>query len=272
MKQPYLAEMTWPEVEERARECDVVIIPTGSTEQHGRHLPVKTDIFAASEIARLAVERVWDRMHPTIAPPVHFGYSPEHTYFPGTLTVRYSVFVDLLTDVCVSLRRHGFRKIVFFNGHGGNTMGGVLSTAMVEAKKATDAFIAMVSWWDLAPKGLSRLETPASHACEMETSVMLALGVPVDMKKAEGRVPPSPIRGYSDYGLTSESFGVLNTEFWGIFSRVPSGAIGDPRRASKAKGQRIVEESVANFAEMLLRIREKPYTEEFTLYTKRRKR
>lgn len=269
----YLADMTWEEVQERSAKGEIAIIPTGSTEQHGRHLPLKTDIFIASEITRRAVEKVWPRAKPVITPPVHFGYSPEHTYFPGTITVGYRVFVDLLKDICVSLYRHGFKKLVFFNGHGGNTMGGVLATAMVEAKKETDAFIAMASWWELCSKALAEvLETPPNHACEMETSVMLALGVPVDMKKAEGRLPPAPIKGFSQYGLTSEGFGVLNTEFWGVFSRVPSGAIGEPKRASAKKGRIIVNEAVNNFARMILELEKKPYTEEFGLYAKRRKK
>mgnify|MGYP000975475067 CR=1 FL=1 len=115
-----LPDMTWEEVKDRARESDVAIVVTGANEQHGIHLPLKTDIFIATEIAKRGVDLVKNDVKPIIAPPIPFGYSPEHQFFPGTIVINLNTFINLVKDVVRSLIKSGFNKIVIINGHGGN--------------------------------------------------------------------------------------------------------------------------------------------------------
>ncbi len=124
-------KLTWPEVQEYLRENDIVLFPTGSTEQHGRHIAVDNDAFTAYEIAR----RVAGRTGVLVAPPMPFGYSIHHMKFPGSITLTGRTLVDVYKEVCGSLLHHGFRKIVVMNAHGGNT--GAISQALREIKEET---------------------------------------------------------------------------------------------------------------------------------------
>ncbi|MGH7858466.1 MAG: creatininase family protein, partial [Candidatus Binatia bacterium] len=124
---PRLARLTWPEVERRLAEGRrTAVVPLGSTEQHGPHLPFATDSWIAEALA----ERFCDRVPEAIGVPVvSVGCSPEHMDFPGTLSLRASTLEAVLLDVLQSLRRHGFERAFVFSAHGGNfeALGGSLS-------------------------------------------------------------------------------------------------------------------------------------------------
>src|SRR5437867_4451694 len=125
-----MEDMTWVELKDRVAGCKIVIIPVGSTEQHGMHLPVKTDVFIADQIARYAAEKVSEEegVKVTVAPAIPFGTSAEHWKFPATISLKPETQLQLLKEICFSLVRSGFDKIVILNGHGGNT---VLTTVLV---------------------------------------------------------------------------------------------------------------------------------------------
>src|SRR4051794_33405854 len=112
-------EHTWPELKELAGRDDlVVVIPTATLEDHGYHLPVDTDARLVSAICERAVAAAGGQalLFPT---QVH-GYTPHHMDFPGSVTLRWNVFVEALVDQGRSLCRHGFDRILFVNGHGSN--------------------------------------------------------------------------------------------------------------------------------------------------------
>jgi len=119
MKPPtvFLAEMTNREVEEFLKEHDTVMIPTGSTEQHGPHSPVGTDVLIPTEIAR----RVAPRVGAVVAPPVSYGLSYPHRGFTSVFALGIDTFIDLIADLCECFARAGFRRIIFLNGHFDNT-------------------------------------------------------------------------------------------------------------------------------------------------------
>src|SRR5919202_7082849 len=108
--------MTQPEAEAVLRRSGLVVIPWGSVEQHGPHLPIGTDIYAAQAVARRLAERL-DGLMATIGP---LGVTPIHMPFAGTLSLRASTFAAVLEDVCESLIRHGARRFVLLNWHEGN--------------------------------------------------------------------------------------------------------------------------------------------------------
>src|SRR5512139_1299051 len=114
----YLPHMTWVEVEQALTHTDAVIIPLGSTEQHGRHLPLGTDSFEAVETAKLIAQKA----DVLVAPVVLAGLSSHHMGFPGTITLTPETFEAVVYETAQSLIGHGFRKILIFSGHGGNAV------------------------------------------------------------------------------------------------------------------------------------------------------
>ena len=113
----FLGEMTNPEVEAFLREHQTVIVPTGSTEQHGPHGPLLTDVLIPTEVAR----RVAPRIGAVVAPPINYALSYPHVGFTGVVHIRIPTFMALIEDLCASLASIGFRRIVFLNGHYDNT-------------------------------------------------------------------------------------------------------------------------------------------------------
>ncbi len=112
----FLPHMTWPEVEEVLTTTDVALIPVGSIEQHGRHLPLGTDSYAATELCKLVAQRA-DAL---VVPVVLTGLSAHHLGFPGSLTLSATTFEQVLFETAEALIHHGIRKIALYNGHGGN--------------------------------------------------------------------------------------------------------------------------------------------------------
>ena len=111
--------LTWPEVNEAVAAKKLVILPTGSTEQHGRHLPLDVDLFLCEsvclEVGRRAAGRV------LILPPIPFGLNLHHIDFPGTIHIEPETFIAFCLNVTKSLAYHGFEKILLVNGHGSNS-------------------------------------------------------------------------------------------------------------------------------------------------------
>jgi creatinine amidohydrolase len=151
-------EFTWPEIRVAVAANRVAVLPVGTVEQHGPHLPLVTDVLTASEMSRLAVER--DPSRAVLLPPVYYSFNEHHMDFPGTVAVAGETIINYVTDIGVSLARHGFRKILLVNGHGSNVP--FLDIAARNITNRTEAVCAMVSWWSLIPKALfADLETPA---------------------------------------------------------------------------------------------------------------
>src|SRR4029079_15279642 len=139
------AQLTCPEVAERAGEDPVCVIPVATLEDHGYHLPIDTDVVIAETLADLAVQKCPGRA--LLLPTVTHGYTPHHMDFPGPITIDWKTFVDGLLDIGRSLFRHRFSRILFVNGHG-STVPLVEMAArllMVERPEATAA-----SFWYLS--------------------------------------------------------------------------------------------------------------------------
>jgi len=262
----FYADLTWEEVRQAAAENMVVVLPVGSTEQHGLHLPIKTDWLCVSEVARMAVERVPG--HALLMPTIYYGFQ-EHTLdFPGTISVRDENFVNYVYDVCRSVAHHGFRKLVIVNGHGSNMP--FLDAVMRRVNNyCENTLCALVAWWDLVfrvgPRAeeMRKLRESAfpggmSHACELETSTMLYLepGL-VDMSKAVKEMA----------GKTSEfTWGDIMVGAWhspahsvGFTSRgSKTGVFGDPTVATAAKGRAWLEAAAENLATFILEWQARP--------------
>src|SRR5690348_344971 len=143
-------EFSWPEIRDAVAQSRVVVLPVGTVEQHGPHLPLVTDVLTATEISRLAVER--DPSRAVLLPPVYYSFNEHHMDFPGTIAVAGDTIIRYVADIGVSLARHGFRKILLVNGHGSNVP--FLDIAARNITNQTEAICAMVSWWSMIPKSL----------------------------------------------------------------------------------------------------------------------
>jgi creatinine amidohydrolase len=176
----YLPQMTWAEVEQALTHTDAVIIPLGSIEQHGRHLPLGTDTYEAVETAKLIAQKA----DVLVAPVVIAGLSSHHMGFPGTITLSPETFEAVVFETAQSLIRHGFRKILIFNGHGGNNIS--VANVIQKINQTTRAVAFDLGRIEIARKEPLYPPIPWDvHAGVEETSMMLYLaGSLVDMSKA----------------------------------------------------------------------------------------
>jgi creatinine amidohydrolase len=229
-------EMTLGEFEEALQEGAMVILPIGSTEQHGPHLPVSVDINDTYNMALEAAKRV-DDLWLIVAPPVWAGFSPPHVEFSGTISLRLHTFVDMLMQICTSIYRQGFHKILILNGHGSNPLGPVCEQ-LAEDK----VFVIAASWWALIAEELSEIgDSPIggmSHACEAETSLQMALQPDaLQLEKMEKHMIP-PIISMAKHDL--RNLGPIAYGF-DFKKQSPSGVLGDPTMATEQKGQQILD-------------------------------
>jgi creatinine amidohydrolase len=243
-----LAKMTWEDVEKRLKESDVAIVPVGSTEQHGPALPLDNDAFTSYTLAVTAAEKVADYVKPIVTPAMSFGVSDHHMEFPGTITLPPQVFTNVIVNVCKSLIHHGFRKIVLLNGHGGNDA--ALHTAIYELKKDSDAFVCLVNWWNLVMDVIrENTKPPFLHADETETSIALALNQLVKKDKLVRTIPVSEIPEFIKHDFLASPPTVEVPIKMKELSK--TGVVGDATRASKEKGEKIVEATITRLTAFL---------------------
>ena len=164
------------ELAERAKAGAWVLVPVGSMEQHGEHLPVDTDTMSAWHVACSAARRL-DHPPVVVTPPIWAGLSPHHMAFPGAITLRLETLLSLIADISTSIVSQGFDGMVLVNGHGGNRS--LLEAIALQLRHQLDIPILPVSYWDLIPEVLEEVRegkgTSIGHSGEMETSIQLYL-------------------------------------------------------------------------------------------------
>jgi len=248
-------ELSWPQLREAAAEERLVLLPVGTIEQHGPHLPLSTDCITSREIARLAAERLPDET--ILMPQVYYSFNFHHLDFPGTIDVEGETIINYITCIGRSVAHHGFRKILLVNGHGSNVP--FLDIAARNISNQTDAVAALISWWSLADPALSEIresECPGglAHGCELETSVILHFRPDlVQMELAERDISYRPGR-FIHWDLQKPS-PVHFQEFFSRNSR--TGTKGDPTSATAQKGARVVDCVVENLVELIREFRER---------------
>lgn len=167
--QTRLEEMSWEEFAEARKRCDVAIVPIGSIEQHGPHLPLGTDSMVAIALAEEAARRSGAIM----APPIWYGWSPHHMVLPGTVTIAPQTLADLLYDITASLAEHGIRKFVYINGHRGVN----ITWIQLAAQRAQTEIGVKTAIFDPAYMSKEIVDGlgfgPMGHADEIETSHMM---------------------------------------------------------------------------------------------------
>jgi len=142
----FLSELTWEEAKRAFELTQTVVVPTGSTEQHGPHMPLGTDWMAAEGLARLVTEKA--NVITTQVIPV--GFAEYHMDFPGTLSVSRELLTNYICDICDSLVKWGAKRFVFINGHGGNAES--LNQVAIELRRRHRVLSAIIQWWDIVPE------------------------------------------------------------------------------------------------------------------------
>lgn len=239
--------LTAEELRARAAADALVIVPVASLEQHGPHMATGVDILLAGGVAARTAARIAAAGAPVVVTPVVWtGLAEHHMEFGGTVTLDYESFAGALRGIARSAARHGFRRVMLLNGHGGNA-----EAVMVAASELTIALgikVAAGTYWHMVPEVIAPIlerQSGLMHACEAETSMMLALrpdSVRMD-RLAEAHGPMSTRVEGQPPGLA------LRRSFRAISE---SGVIGDARAASAEKGERLLEAISAAIAGLLL--------------------
>jgi creatinine amidohydrolase len=235
-----MSEIEWrrlraEQLREKARQDAIVILPIASLEQHGPHLPVEVDSVLGETVAQRTAAMVDARGQPVLVLPVLWtGLSEHHMSFGGTVTLDNATFAALVEGVVRSVLRHGFRRIVLLNAHGGNE--NALRTIADDLTPKLRVPIVQFTYWYAAAVAIAKiLETQGGlqHACEAETAMMMA--VRPDLV-ATDRIPLAKANTTPD--LTDIVGG--GVYMWrSIGSRSGSGVIGNPEAASAEKGERL---------------------------------
>lgn len=230
------SDMTRPELDRVDRNA-VVVLPLGSTEQHGPHLPVDTDTRVITALCRALEGRLTGQV--LLAPTQWLGHSPHHLDFGATISAHHMVYSRMLEQVVECFASMGYRRIVMVNGHGGNQM--PISLAQQEIKlRRPELMLCGCCYWELAREALLELREGGAgsmgHACELETSLYLYLkgdAVRRDAIRDAGRGDPSGYIGYGMFSGGSVSYLANFSEF------TETGAFGKPSLASAEKGEKM---------------------------------
>ena len=240
-----LADLKWNEVAALSRDIPV-IFPLAALEQHGRHMPVYTDSLLTNELVRRIEAEMGKRV--LIAPLMWLGNSHHHMDFPGTLSAEPRVYLDLLNGLLENFIAHGFTRLLFLNGHGGNDTPGkqAIFETRQKHRERNDLLLLFATYWHLGAEPWLRdpgiQQRVMGHACEWETSMVLSLRPELVGKVGETTEVP--------FGNAFEPA----SRGWIMTDRSEPGHVGDPRGATAEKGEILFESFTEVIAALLERI------------------
>jgi len=243
-KKVYWHEHTQRELADLIPKLEVVIIPTGSTEIHGAHLGVGNDILTASRICEEVARIMYPRV--LVARILWVGYAPHNMCkpFSGTITLGAETYIQVLYEVAESLQKHGVRRIVFVNGHGGNVEPNIIACRKIREelhyKYGVNLEVACLSYWDVVPLEVWKEvievgELTIGHGGEAETSLLMA--VAPQAVRTDYMKPPD----LRPHGFPRD---MKVKRAWYQDEHNPDGNTDDPRFASREKGQKLLSAAV----------------------------
>lgn len=242
MQKYLLGELTWVEAEKRFKETDIALLPVGSLEQHGRHLPLDTDSFDAYWLAKEVAEKV-KYPKPLVLPPINYGISYHHLDFPGTISISPETLSQLVYEIALCLTKWNVKKLVIINGHGGNKP--ALECAMQRIKNELNIFVCIDTGELIAKEKSKIIETKNDvHSGEYETSTSLAnreeLVRKEEIKEAKLKFKSKYLE--FDRGIPS---GIRVKEL------SSAGVLGNPKKASKEKGKKLWSLHIKKLVELI---------------------
>lgn len=245
-----LADLRAPQLAGALSDRSIIVLPLGAIEQHGPHLPFNTDWLVADRVAEAAAERVGDELDVWLLPSLAYTKSNEHAWSAGTIWLAFDTLMKVLDDIGRCVATTPARKLVFFNGHGGNSALLGVANREIRLKYGLQTFLAHPG----VPADQGGVSAPEElgmgiHGGTDETSVMLHLAPElVDMSVATRNVPEKLADNrYVRFG-GKVGFGWLSNDFG------PDGHIGDPTIASAERGAMLFDAAVTAFAEALAEV------------------
>ncbi len=244
--------LTWPEVNEAISAKKLVILPTGSTEQHGRHLPLDVDLFLCEsvclEVGRRAAERV------LILPPIAYGLNMHHIDFPGTIHIEPETFIAFCLNITKSLAYHGFEKILLVNGHGSNSP--LIDLVARKTVLATKSLCFATNYFNFLWPAFEKIRESKviAHADEFETSLYLHLAP--DRVRMDLAVEDNDRMGRFVSSDSTGNYPVRFNDFWGRWTE--TGVHGDATKGTAEKGRILFEAAVSGLVELIDELRAWP--------------
>ncbi len=251
----FISEMTTEEVKKALEKTDMVMVPFGSTEQHSKHLPLGTDSIITYEVTKKAAEKINKEFPVLVAPLISIGKSIEHMAFDGTITFQRETLAKIVMDISRSMIKHGFKKIVLINGHGGNTR--LLGDLLKDIRYETGAFATLIGLWstallhDALKKITDTKKCEVFHAGLLETSFMMVLRPDlVHEDKIQKGIPfrYTEETGFKYHKLVGSKLGGFS---WLTKDLSKSGIIGDPTKATKEIGETVINHVVDEICAIL---------------------
>ncbi|MBN8938722.1 MAG: creatininase family protein [Rhizobiales bacterium] len=241
-------KLTAPELNDLAAAGALVILPVASTEQHGPHLGTGVDTILCGTVCRLAAEQAQDRRPVVVAPTLWVGMAEHHMEHGGTFTLDIPTYRALLICLITSLKRHGFERVLIVNGHGGNVS--ALNAFLPDMTRETGVAVAATTYFELAQPAFTPLledQDSVLHACEVETSMMM-VAAPDAVREDRFAEAHGP-----NFANSRDVLLPVVQRWRAIKSFAPSGVIGDARKASRAKGEKLQAVAVAALAEVIVK-------------------
>ncbi len=241
-------DLTMPQLRQVPRDSTVVIAPIAACEQHSKHLPTFTDTLLVTAVAEGVEQRLPRQV--LLLPTQWMGASSHHLRFGATLSAEVDTHITMLCDLLTPLLDDGYQRVMLLNGHGGN-----IDTMHVALRRLqpryTNRIVAAASYWELAEKELAGLaeggRKSMGHACEFETSMVLALR-PELVRREEIQDDPAK----DDPALR----GLYLAE--DMRQRTDHGAVGFPERATAEKGRRVLNAAIDRTAEVVQALLRRP--------------
>jgi creatinine amidohydrolase len=249
----YFRDQSWVQLEEHLKKQPLLILPIGTTEEHGPHLPVDTDARIAEAYGKCLAEALSPQLPVLLLDTIRYGYSMQvMRRWKGTIVVRSRVFMDMVFDICHSLLDMGFSKLVLLDCHGHHS--GLLNTVWRELCDACNTSIAIISPAVMSREAFNAVRKTgpggAIHADEWETSLVLHISPEVvDMSKASG---VDAMRYHSDF-VAGDNFMGRQRVTWSTWylQNSQSGVYGDPTPATAETGKVIMDAAVSEGAKFL---------------------
>lgn len=245
-----LAELRAPELARLLGPASIIVQPLGAVEQHGPHLPYNTDLVVAERVAAAAVERVGEQLDVWLLPPLAYTKSNEHAWSAGTIWLSATTLLSVLDDIGRCVAATPARKLVFFNGHGGNSALVNVANRELRLRHGLMTFLAHPGVpVDQGGAALPEELGMGIHGGTNETSMMLHVAPEsVDMSVATRNVPEALAGNrYVRFG-GPVSFGWLSDDFG------PDGHIGDPTAATAELGKLLFDGAVEAFCAALAEV------------------
>jgi creatinine amidohydrolase len=241
------SKLTAPELNALASAGATVVLPVASTEQHGPHLGTGVDTILCGTVCRLAAEKASKQRPVVVAPTLWVGMAEHHMEHGGTFTLDIPTYRAVLLCLIGSLKRHGFTRVLIVNGHGGNMT--ALNAFLPDLARETGLAVAATTYFELAQPAFAPLledQTGVLHACEAETSMMM-VAAPDAVR--EERFADAHGPHFADPRAVLAPAVQRFRSFKGLS---PSGVLGDARRASRQKGEKLQAAAVDALAEVLI--------------------